>query len=54
MQFNGVENIVRLIIAGIFGIAALSFIAKDGQQIGAFLGATGDAFGKFAKGVQAT
>lgn len=54
MDGKGIENVVRLVIGGIFAIAALSFIAKDGQQIGSFLSSTGNAFGSFAKQIQAT
>lgn len=54
MDGKGVEGIVKLVVGGIFAIAALSFIAKDGAQIGTFLQSTGQAFGGFAKGIQAT
>ncbi len=54
MKFDGIESIVKLVVGGIFALAALSFIAKDGAEIGKFLTATGDAFGSFAKKIQAT
>jgi hypothetical protein len=54
MNGQGIEAIVKFTIAGVITLGAISFIAKDGQQIGAFITATGDAFGKFAKSVQAT
>ena len=54
MNGLGIESVVKYTIGGIFAIAALSFIAKDGQQIGAFITAVGNGFGSFAKQIQAT
>lgn len=54
MQTMGIEKIVQFTIGGLITLAALSFIAKDGSQIGQFITATGGAFGTFAKNIQAT
>lgn len=46
-------QIVKLVLGGVFGLAFLTYIAKDGSQLGAFISATGDGVAKFAKGIQA-
>lgn len=48
------SSLVKYGLAGIFGLALITYLAKDGAQLGAFISASGDGVAKFAKGIQAT
>ena len=41
-------KLAQYTIAGIFGVAILGIVAKDGPQLGTFLQSTSGAFGSFA------
>lgn len=51
---NNAAALIKYGLAGIFGLALLTYLAKDGQQLGDFISASGDGVAKFAKGIQAT
>ncbi|GAC1304779.1 MAG: hypothetical protein NVSMB19_15820 [Vulcanimicrobiaceae bacterium] len=46
-------QIVKFVLGGIFGLAFLTYIAKDGKELGGFITAVGQGTASFAKGIQA-
>ncbi|MBD5656562.1 MAG: hypothetical protein IAI50_15480 [Candidatus Eremiobacteraeota bacterium] len=46
-------QIVKLVLGGVFGLAFLTYLAKDGTELGAFISSVGTGTAAFAKGIQA-
>lgn len=46
-------QIIKMVLGGIFGLAFITYIAKDGGQLGDFITGVGKGTAAFAKGIQA-